>query len=99
MRCKDVYFVRAIGVSSSYLAEIQKLDHSLINSMNRGRGYYHRLSFLPRMQSMEDTSFYSKCYEDWLDSGRKEIMTRATGKSRVARWYACRCLHQYRKTL
>ena len=25
--CKDVYFVRAIGVSSSYLAEIQKLDH------------------------------------------------------------------------
>lgn len=81
--CKDVYFVRAIGVSSSYLAEIQKLDHSLINSMNRGRGYYHRLSFLPRMQSMEDTSFYSKCYEDWLDSGRKEIMTRATGKSRV----------------
>ncbi len=78
--CKDVYFVRAIGINAAYLTDIQKLDDSLLSSMNNGRGYYHRLDCLPRMQSVEDTSFYTKCYDDWLDNGRKEILTRATGK-------------------
>lgn len=81
--CKDVYFVRAIGINAAYLADIQKLDDSLLSSMNHGRGYYHRLDCLPRMQSIEDASFYAKCYDDWLDNGRKEIVTGATGKSKA----------------
>lgn len=78
--CKDVYFVRAIGVNAAYLTDIQKLDDSLTSSMNQNRGYYQRLDSLPRMQNVEDSSFYTKCYSDWSDTGRKEILTKATAK-------------------
>ncbi len=77
--CKDVYFVRAIGVNAAYLSDIQKLDDALSNSMNAGSGYYNRLTALPRMQNVEDTNFYTECYTDWVDAGRKEIYTRVTG--------------------
>ena len=81
--CKDVYFVRAIGVNASYLQDIRKLDDSLLTNMNAGRGYYYRCNSLLKMQNVEDSVFYSKCYTDWTDGGRKELFTRATEKNKL----------------
>jgi len=81
--CMDVYFVRAIGTNSNYLSDIQKLDDTLLENMNAGQGYYQRLNGLPRMQSVEDTAFYTKCYEDWVATGRKQIVTRSVANQAV----------------
>lgn len=81
--CKDVYFVRAVGTNASYLSDIQKMDESLLNNMNDGKGYYHRLDCLPKMQSAEDINFYSNCYADWIAAGRKELLTKVTCQNRV----------------
>lgn len=91
--CKDVYFVRAIGTNTAYLTDIQKLDDTLLNNMNAGRGYYNRLNALPRMQSIEDTGFYSKCYTDWVNTGRKEMVTKVTaGCKPLAEMLSAACI-------
>lgn len=90
---KDVYFVRAIGVNASYVQDIQRLDDFLLGKMNAGRGYYYRSNGLARMQSIEDTNFYSKCYEAWTDNGRKEIFTKATQRYKpLAEMLSCACV-------
>lgn len=81
--CKDVYFVRAVGTNTSYEKDIQKLDETLLTRMNDGKGYYHRLSGLPKLQRLEDTSFYAGCYLEWLDSQKRKVTTRTTEKSKV----------------
>ena len=81
--CKDVYFARAVGTNASYEKDIRKLDETLLCRMNDGKGYYHRLSGLPRLQKTEDTSFYSGCYSGWMDSQKKEVTTHATKKSKA----------------
>ena len=81
--CKDVYFVRAVGTNATYEKDIQKMDEVLLNRMNGGKGYYHRLSGLPKLQRTEDTTFYSGCYSRWLDSQKKEVTTRTTEKNKA----------------
>ena len=81
--CKDVYFVRAVGTNSSYEKDIRKLDETLLCRMNGGNGYYHRLNGLPKLQRAEDIAFYSGCYSGWLDSQKKEVTTRTTGKNKA----------------
>lgn len=76
-------FVRAVGTNVSYVSDIQRLDDSLLKNMNSGGGYYHRQNALAKMQKIEDTEFYTKCYEDWVNSGRKEILTRSVMKHRA----------------
>lgn len=81
--CKDVYFARAVGTNASYEKDIQELDEALLGRMNEGKGYYHRLNGLPKLQRTEDTTFYSGCYSGWLDSQKKEVITRTTEKSKA----------------
>ena len=57
--CKEVCFVRALGVNATYLQDIEKMDTALITMMNEGKGYYLRINELPKLQEMNDISFYS----------------------------------------
>lgn len=77
-RCKDVYFVRALGTNGTYEKEIGELDDALGRLTESGRGYCCRLNGLPKLQSMEDTSFYSASYMKWTEGGRQSADTRVT---------------------
>lgn len=81
--CKDVYFVRAVGTNATYINDITQLDNTLLSRMNGGKGYYCRLNGLPRLQSVEDTEFYSACYLKWIESNKKEVSTHTTKENRI----------------
>lgn len=79
--CKDVYFLRMIGINEAMTREIQRMDQRLTEQMNQGKGFYNRIGSLPRLAAMEDAEFYAKCYEDWLRSGKKYAAVRASGQN------------------
>ncbi len=78
---KDVLFVRALGVNASYLMDIQRIDDACTKTMNAKKGFYQRLISLPKIQNPEDISFYSACYEEWVNGGKKKMFTRETKKA------------------
>lgn len=82
-RCKDVYFVRAIGTSATYISDIKKMDDALSNARNSGWGYYCRLNGLPKLQNMEDAAFYSECYSKWVENGKRKAVIHVTKKNDV----------------
>lgn len=81
--CKDVYFVRALGVNPSYLDEIKEMDAVLSGQMGSGRVYYRRLDGLPRLQAAEDISFYADSYSGWEETGKKRVVTRVAQGSGI----------------
>ena len=76
--CKDVYFVRMTGLSPMYAEEVRQMDLTLTERMARGELRYIRLDGLPRLVSVEDVEYYSGCYEDWVNSGKKRVQIRLT---------------------
>ncbi len=78
---KEVLFVRAVGVSSTLLAELQNMDEALLKSMNEKRGFYKRLTELPRLQNQADVTFYTGCYDEWVTGGKQKLLTKETGKT------------------
>lgn len=75
--CKDVYFVRALGADSNMVKDILDMDKTLGLLEVNGKGFYQRLSGLPRMASNADISFYSDCFDEWADGGKQEISIKA----------------------
>lgn len=95
--CKDVYFVRAIGVNAAYIDDINDMDHILTSRMNEGRGYYFRINSLPDMKSISDANFYSDCYTKWVESGRREVEIHTTCKNKaraIMLGNACRMIEE-----
>lgn len=78
---KDVYFVRAVGTSPDYQQEIQRMDEDLCRQMQEGRGFYRRISSLPKLQAVEDVTFYSECYDIWLASKKNRAEIRSVKKN------------------
>ena len=83
--CKDVYFLRMIGINEAMMREIQQMDQTLTEQMNQGRGFYNRIGSLPRLAAVEDAEFYAKCYEDWLRSGKRDAAVKAVGQNQQLR--------------
>ncbi len=81
--CRDVYFVRALGTNAAYAEEVKKLDNALSVQRRNHKGYYDRIKALPRLQSVEDSAFYSDCYQKWQDSPKREAVTKATQKNKA----------------
>lgn len=79
--CKDVYFLRIVGVNQGVLSQIEAMDQTLTMQMKSGRGFYHRCNSLPRLAAMEDVDFYSGCYESWVNSGKGCACVKSTGKN------------------
>ncbi|MGN0484036.1 MAG: trypsin-like peptidase domain-containing protein [Lachnospiraceae bacterium] len=74
--CKDVSFVRAIGVTSTFVDEVLKMDNRLMQQMQAGHIYYKRIQKLPALANPNDVTYYTSCYEHWLDHGKTEIDTK-----------------------
>ncbi len=78
--CKDVYFIRVQGYSREVLKDVEYMDRQLTEKMNRGNGIYRRISGLPAIKAPEDADYYADCYEQWVQSGRKEVYTKSCTK-------------------
>lgn len=74
MGCKDVYFVRMVGVNADYLKDIEQMDYTLTGRMSAGQGKYIRLNGLPKLLKQEDINYYTGCYDEWQSSGRNRCL-------------------------
>ena len=74
--CKDVYFVRALGVNVQYTEDIVKLDNRMIQCMREGKLLYKRVDALPAILTAEDAAFYATCFDKWQDSQRTHMETK-----------------------
>lgn len=76
--CKDVYFVRALGVNASLVKDITEMDRVFTQSVQQGRCAYSRIKELPKMTAVEDADYYAGCYANWLNKDRTEMATKTT---------------------
>ena len=79
--CRDVYFLRIVGINQGTLGQIETMDRTLTAQMKSGRGFYYRCNSLPRLAAMEDVDFYSGCYENWVNSGKTCASVKSAGKN------------------
>lgn len=89
---KDVYFVRMLGMNTTYTDEIGQMDRLLSEEASKGRLKYKRISELPRLAASEDVNYYSGCYDNWIGSSRKLLKIRASEqneKLKAVLGYAC----------
>lgn len=63
---KNCIFYRVVGVNSTFLEDILELDKTCY-----GVGIYKRISFLPKLDSVNDSDFYIKKYENWINSKKR----------------------------
>ena len=75
--CKDVLFVRALGIDGDMIKRIEELDRTLGLASYNGSNFYNRVTKLPKLTAMEDVQYYTKKYEEWLNSGKREITVRS----------------------
>lgn len=76
-RVKEVFFLRAVGVSAGCQKEVLQMDRKLSEKMNAGDGRYFRFSRLPGNVPVDETAFYTDCYEKWKSSGRCVLPVKA----------------------
>ena len=72
--CKDVYFVRAVGVDAGFAEKLRKMDAV----MSDGRMLCKRVSSLPMPASADDAAYYNNCLMQWKNSGGKTVETKHT---------------------
>lgn len=73
--CKDVYFVRVIGVNETFLKDIASMDETQTGRMLLGQGIYNRVGAFPKSISADMTDRYMKCYQSWLDTGKDKLFS------------------------
>ena len=100
--CKDVYFIRAVGMNATYVKDIEQMDLFLTKQSSLGTGRYYRASALPNLAKMRDQDYYLKSYDAWMGCGRKAVVTKITetkeGLGEIL-GQACNCaLELFRKT-
>lgn len=74
--CKDVYFVRLVGVNEKLASDIRQMDERMTKRMEAGQAIYQRLQSLPVLSSPEQAAFYEACYQAYLAGGRKSVATK-----------------------
>ena len=75
---RDVYFVRALGISAHYQEKIQQLDDTMSQRQREGKLTYKRIDALPTIFGANETEFYTDCYNQWQDSQRKCMKTKCS---------------------
>ena len=83
--CKDVYFLRIVGINKEILREIELMDQVLTEKMQAGNGFYCRVNGLPKLAALQDIEYYSKAYENWNKSGKQGITIKAIEDNKIIR--------------
>lgn len=97
--CRDVYFIRALGVSETALQEIGSVDRALKDRSSRGELIYKRIENLPVLSSQDDVDFYSNSYRTWIRSEKTRVQVKAACSGSFGRVLARACkdlLEKYR---
>lgn len=76
--CRDVCFLRIVGLNQQVLQEIAAMDRILTEHMQAGNGYYYRRSSLPGLAAPEDADYYGGCYEEWKRNEWQKISVKST---------------------
>lgn len=76
--CRDVYFVRLLGVGKGMIDEIKRLDRQMDDYAGRGQVFYKRLEHLPVPASMEEANDYAEGYHKWIAGDKKSIVIKAS---------------------
>lgn len=71
--CKDVYFIRMLGMDPTYLDAVRDMDRRLSAQEAGGQLRYRRVRELPRLAAPEDVSMYSGCYDLWMGNSQKAL--------------------------
>ncbi len=70
---KDVCFLRAVGTYLGLAEDIKEMDKLLTGQMNTGICRYIRINVLPMPSRNEEISAYAKCYDKWMNTGKKRM--------------------------
>lgn len=73
--CKDVYFVRFVGVCDTLAADVRRMDGDMAERMARGCVIYRRMPGLPSGFRPDCLADYEGFYREWLGSGREAVST------------------------
>lgn len=79
--CRDVYFIRAVGVHPALEKEVETIDGELTGRMLAGQCRYHRADRLPALLAVEEINSYTKSYEEWKDCGKKSVGIQVTASN------------------
>ena len=74
--CKDVYFVRFVGVCDTLAADVRRMDVDMAERMARGCVIYRRMPGLPSGFCPDCLADYEAFYREWLGSGREAVSTK-----------------------
>lgn len=83
--CRDVYFIRCIGCSNAYIAEIQEMDRQWTEWQERGRGRYLRIKELPRLRGREEAERYGAMLEKWEKAPEEGILLEGSDENGLLR--------------
>lgn len=75
--CKDVYFVRLLGVNATILEDIRQMDASMAARMSGGQTLYRRILSLPKIQDPAIAANYESCYQAWISEQKEKALTKA----------------------
>lgn len=76
--CKDVFFLRGVGVGNSLCSDILKIDEEMYKAEQRGIVKYSRINCLPKLVDIVDINYYSAAFDFWIESGRKKCSVKIT---------------------
>ena len=65
--CKDVYFVRFLGVSDTLVSDVSQMDKRMAERMHEGRIIYRRILKLPQGCPPEEIPDYESFYRAWTE--------------------------------
>ena len=75
--CKDVYFIRLLGVDDLLISDVEKMDREMGEGMKSGRVIYRRMLSLPSGCCPDEITDYEGFYRAWMKRDKESVSTKA----------------------
>lgn len=89
--CKDVYFMRGLGVSSGLAGEIGHVEHLWAEKGSGRHEVYKRVGSLPKVLLPEEAQFCFGCYQKWEEGGRQKLAGKTVLREEVQELFGRAC--------
>lgn len=76
--CRDVYFLRMLGMKPTLRTEIEALDRQMADFVQQKRLVYRRIASLPTLNDVDAVDFYAKSYDDWVQEKNSGVHIKST---------------------
>lgn len=74
--CKDVYFIRFLGIDDLLISDVEKMDKEMKARMESGHVIYRRMLRLPPGCSPDEIIDYEGFYRAWIDRDKGSVSTK-----------------------